>query len=399
MEEKLHCLLIIYILIDVSRWQYWGVQGQPYPPFHVAPGIESISNPYRELSRSDGTFLTLGSSPTFRTSIPSPLTLKPVRSSSSSIIMPGHMGSGQFPKPTFPDSETGSGSGNYDATEFDKINFPSEKPSRTANIQKLPGYVKETTPKIPVSKKEIKCKIENALIDYRGKCQALLTQGPCSTNQWLLINKEGEAYCAQRPCQKEKLLYNDRCVSISDSSVCGVSEILYVEFSGDVYCDCLPYYVYDSDARRCFAEHDRGSCPFGEYLDLDSNDNLRCVENICKRDDLIYNPENKSCYKKIFKGSCKEEKGYKVVYKDKDRTADCGSVNNRNIFEIQALPSCPGGSKKDHFGNCQRVIVRQDGPEAYKVPTHQVSRHLQCPHGLTIFPDGSCRKPNERFET
>ncbi|KAL7639498.1 UNVERIFIED_CONTAM: hypothetical protein RMT77_009999 [Armadillidium vulgare] len=380
MEGKLHCLLIIYILIHVSRWQYWGVQGQPYPPFHVAPGIESISNPYRELSRSDGTFLALGISPTFRTSNPSPLTLKPVRSSSSSIIMPGgHMGSGQFPKPTFPDSETGSGSGNYDATDFDKINFPTEKPSSTTNIPKL-----------------INCKIENALIDYGGKCHALLTQGPCSPNQWFLINKEGEAYCAQRPCPKENLLYNDRCVSISDSSVCGVSEMLYVEFNGDVYCDCLPYYVYDTDARRCFAEHDRGSCPFGEYLDLDSNDKLRCVENICKRDDLIYNPENKSCYKKIFKGSCKEEKGYEVVYKDKDRTADCGSINNRNIFEVPALTSCPAGSRRDYFGNCQKVrTVRPGGPEAYRVPTQQVSRYSQCPHGLTKYPDGSCRKVNE----
>lgn len=385
MEGKLHCLIFICVLISLCRSQYWE---QPYPfNFHVAPGIRSFNNPYRDLSRSEGTFLTLGSTPFSEINKPAPL--RRAQSSNSAIIMPIQAGSGQFSKPsTLPDFETSSGSGNYDTTDFDEIMFPSHNPSRKPSIS-------PSLPKQPSSERQTSCKIENAFIDYGGVCHTLLTQGPCSRNQWLIINEQEEPTCAQRPCQEGKLYYNGKCVSLSDTSVCGVSEILYVEFTGEVYCDCLPYYVYDVEARKCFAENDQGSCPFGQYLDLDSNDNLRCIENPCKRDDLIYNPKNNKCYKKVYKGPCKDEKGYQVIY-NKDGTANCGSVHNRNIFEVPALTSCPAGSRRDFFGNCQKVLrLNPDSPQAYRVPSQQVSRYSQCPHGLTKYPDGSCRKIND----
>ncbi|KAL7639496.1 UNVERIFIED_CONTAM: hypothetical protein RMT77_009997 [Armadillidium vulgare] len=273
-------------------------------------------------------------------------------------------------------------------TNIDKILYSSNA-SRTSNASFL-------LPKHSSSNLYKTCKFEDALVVYDGKCNLLLRQGPCSVNQWLLINDEDVPYCAPRPCQKGELLYNDNCVNISDASVCGVSEVLYVDFSGEVYCDCLPYYyVYDTKARQCFAENDQGSCPNGEVLEIISNNNLICVKNQCESDKYVYNPSNKRCYKKGYIGSCKEENEDIIVFIEKDQTATCVNTDNRNYLKTRAVKSCPFGSKRQNQNKCPKPFKKnRNSPRQYSVSSQNLSKQYPCPPGFTEYPGPSCKKIN-----
>lgn len=171
------------------------------------------------------------------------------------------------------------------------------------------------------------CKLEDALAVHNGKGYSLFKQG-FSFNKWLLINEE-VFYCVLRPCQEGELLYNDSCVNISHHSLYCISEILYVEFSGEKHYDCLPhFYVYNPKAGICIAENDQESCPDSQILEKDSNHTFQWIGNPCKTDDLVHNPEKEICYKKLYKGPWKKENRHEVILYNANQAVTCDSVQS-----------------------------------------------------------------------
>lgn len=345
--------------------------------FEIAPGVESV--------------LSLEPSRKFRSGLPLnharpgglfQIGVAPGRpeTTTGNLIGPGSgSGSGSdeviivdtFPIDGSGGSEIGSGNGSFG------IFFPDDF---------------GTTPR-PTA--EGKCNITNGEIYFQNACHRLLRQGPCDDGEWVVISKEGLPQCANRQCPSDQLWFNKRCVNIDAFSVCGQNEIIYVDYSGNAYCDCQQEFVYDSDLRQCLAEHERGSCSFGEHLQI-VNGEVKCVNNICQREDLIYDPNKKRCFKKLFKGRCEKSVSSLITYDD--GTAKCFSIENRNIFEVPALSSCPAGSKRDYFGNCRTIFrINSDNPFSYRVPTQYTSRYSACPQNYTKFPDGSCKKVNDLF--
>lgn len=279
---------------------------------------------------------------------------------------------------------------NETVDERNSISFPSEIPNKILNESTI----------IDSNDYFLKCNISQGKIWFKGNCESLLSTSVCSKDHWLLLKEDGQPHCSTRPCPENELYISNKCIDASRShEYCGNFQIIYTNFAGNSFCDCERDLLYDDGLHKCLPEHSRGSCPFGEILEINLDGRIKCVPHPCKSDDLVLNPSNEICYTKHYFGSCRKS-GFELEFDDESNTVTCISILTRNILQVPTLTdSCSPGSRRDYFGKCQEVL-RSDGSDPFSifVPSQLTVRSISffnaCPPNFTIYPDGSCRTVN-----
>ncbi|XP_068200416.1 uncharacterized protein [Palaemon carinicauda] len=231
----------------------------------------------------------------------------------------------------------------------------------------------------------VKCGLKYGTAVYNGTCQRLLTQSQCSQGEWLVKKKDSnEGECVARNCPKGKLYFEKKCVALNDTSTCSAGQMLYVDLTGHVKCDCEPNYFYDPFQGKCFTQHERGTCNFGQYLEVTNTGRVVCVPNPCQMDGFLRNEVDGMCYRKQYKGICPHP------FFQEDMTVHCIVKSPYTIFDLPTLRACPIGSLRDFSGGCR---------EEYKVAAENVypSAFGTCMNGFILDPMGNCRKANKLF--
>ena len=224
------------------------------------------------------------------------------------------------------------------------------------------------------------CVLEHRQVLFNGECTTFFHQGTCSDGHWLLLSKESKPYCAIRQCPFDQVFYQDGCVALDAHNVCPHGQILYIDFYGNVECDCEENYIFDASSGNCYTRHEQGHCDYSYYIDLDSNNQTICALNPCITDDLVMHEG--TCYEKTYQGYCSPSQV--GVHKDTN-TADCLFLVPYSIFDVPTQSACPPGSRRDYSRRCRAI---------YRVPT-QVSQSTsrgQCQTGFIKDPRGNCRR-------
>ncbi|CAL4081625.1 unnamed protein product, partial [Meganyctiphanes norvegica] len=234
------------------------------------------------------------------------------------------------------------------------------------------------------------CDIEG-YIRYQGECYEILSTGPCGEDKWLVMKDYNYAECEPRKCALGNLFYEDKCVNLEDSAICGKGQMLFVESTGIAFCDCDPDYIYFQRDGTCIAENEQGWCPWGEYLVRNVDGNPECKPNPCGISGSVYHENTRRCYKKNYAGICKQGN-----IEIKGNEAECmeGQFDDsRNVFEVPTLRRCPKGSKRDLLHECRRRFNMPSIPSVLK------ARHLYggCSPGWTKAPGGKCKQIRNLF--
>lgn len=228
------------------------------------------------------------------------------------------------------------------------------------------------------------CTLETGYIIVNGTCERLLTIGLCAEGEWLVL-RDNLTECVPRLCPFGELHYNGKCVNVSDVSVCNEGQILYVDFTGYTMCDCETGLIYDAWSGNCYAKHERGSCNFGQYLEVSEAGIVECVPNDCLLDNYVRDENFTGCYRKTYRGYC--EPKFLITHHN-NNTADCftqTSVDDRNIYDVPVLRACPEGSVRSHVNECR---------ERFRLPslTADPSTFGNCKPGHIQGPGGTCRR-------
>lgn len=272
----------------------------------------------------------------------------------------------------FPGSKQSSGTNRQDGVGPDGVVFSS-------------ASTRGNTPKEVPS--ESNCSLQGGSMVINGTCHSFLTLGPCAEGQWLVL-RDNRPLCEPRPCPFGQLKYKEKCVSVSDFSVCKDGQILYVEFSGVAMCDCEPNYIYDVYSGKCFAPQVRGSCNFGEYFQLSASGAPECVPNECVMDGYVKDDVTRKCYRKMYLGYCNKDR---MTFYPETNTVDCSfEVDTRNILDVHTLRACPAGSLRDYLNECRQQFI---------IPTTRSSPSVNgaCPAGFVKDPKGICRRVSTLF--
>lgn len=236
------------------------------------------------------------------------------------------------------------------------------------------------------------CGLPYGTIIYKNTCQRLLTQGLCVEGQWLVKkdNSDVTGECVPRPCPQGQLQYEGTCVDASDTTVCNKDQMLYVDLTGHVHCDCEPDFFYDPWRGHCFTQHDRGSCNFGEHLEINEGGAVECVPNPCLMEGYLKENSTGQCYKKMYRGSC-EDVDHTLIFHHSNKTAECIVHKTHSIFDLPTLKSCPQGSRRFFGGTCR---------ELFRVPaeiTYRTTSYAHCDFGFTKDRRGTCRRTHKLF--
>ncbi|XP_042875323.1 uncharacterized protein LOC122255357 [Penaeus japonicus] len=294
------------------------------------------------------------------------------------------------PKEVHPEEEVGSGVGHL-------LLFPTERNTSTApkvtteasegfifpsyiSLAAETGEEEEESPNRSV-RTEGECKYKTEVM-FNGSCEQLLARSTCAKDEWLLL-LEGVPQCARRPCPWGQVPFEDRCVDLANVTVCDSGQILYVDFSGKSLCDCEHGFLYDPLSGNCYARHEKGSCVYGEYLDVSASGMMECVRNPCISEGFVKEDATGLCYKKKYTGFCD-----KLVYHRSNRTAECLEVALHNILDVTELRECPPGSLRDYLNVCRETF-----PTLNSYP----ALYGGCPGGFVLDPRGTCRKASRLF--
>lgn len=235
----------------------------------------------------------------------------------------------------------------------------------------------------------VKCGPKYGTAVYNGTCQRLLTQSLCLQGEWLVKKKDSnEGECVARNCPKGQLYFEKKCVNITGNALCSRGQMLYVDLTGRVQCDCEPNYFYDPFQGQCFAQHERGSCSFGQYLEVTNSGRVACVANPCRMEGFLRNSVNGRCYRKQYIGICAHP--FSVNFSDENMTVHCIAKSPHTIFDLPTMKACPPGSLRDFSGACR---------EDFRVAAENVypSSFGTCMNGFIMDPMGNCRKANKLF--
>ncbi|KAK3875637.1 hypothetical protein Pcinc_019491 [Petrolisthes cinctipes] len=229
------------------------------------------------------------------------------------------------------------------------------------------------------------CTLSAGQVMHNGTCKRLLAQETCVEGEWLVLAGNDNAECRPRPCPYGQLEYNGECVTPENTNVCGYGKILYVEMTGETYCDCEQGCIYDAFSGNCYARYEQGPCTFGNYLDRTVKSNcttMECVPNECEVDGFISGRNDKACYRKMYSGFC--ESAY-LLFHQVNQTVECAAMLLRNVFDVATLRTCPEGSLRDHLQQCRRV---------FHIPsdTSHPSMYGECSFGFLKDPRGICRR-------
>ncbi|KAK7071014.1 hypothetical protein SK128_019483 [Halocaridina rubra] len=205
--------------------------------------------------------------------------------------------------------------------------------------------------------------------------------------EWFVKNSTDAGSCVPRPCPIGELMFEKKCINITDNTVCNEGQMLYVDFTGLVHCDCKPNFIYDPWSGNCFALGDQGYCNFGQHLVMGANGTVNCEKNPCYLNGYAFHNDTKICYRKMFRGFCDE--GFLIVH-EVNRTAECGAIVAHSIFDLPTMRSCNGGTIRDYTGTCR---------EQFTVPVSSFYPVMygQCPLGFMKDPQGDCRKIHKLF--
>ena len=288
--------------------------------------------------------------------------------------------------------------------ENEKIFFPSSFPDRSSlprqidsneNLWIFPDNLKPPNSRNRMNRFFIpemhnptsNCKLSTGTVYYRGQCERILARGSCASDEWLIVTPSGIPNCEKRPCDWGQLLFKDKCVNLTYLNHCSPGQVIYADFSGSTYCDCEHGYIYDPLLGRCLAEHTRGQCSFGKYMELSKNSGeIECVPNPCYIDGYVYIKKYNRCFRKLYNGKCE----YLVTPNINDFTANCLSFELHNIFEVPTLRHCPKGSRRDFHNQCRK---------AFRIATYVTQRTFygKCKIGFTKDRIGNCRKVSSLF--
>lgn len=232
------------------------------------------------------------------------------------------------------------------------------------------------------------CSAESGFLNFNGTCTRMLARNGCPKGEWFALNsKKNVGECVIQPCPAGQLMYMGKCVNVLDNTVCGEGQMLYVDFTGYVHCDCLPNFFYDPWSGKCFAQGDQGYCNFGQYLVINQKGVVECSKNPCLVDGYVYHNESGRCYRKLYRGFCDE--GLLLTYPN-NGTAECQAILIRGVFDLPTLRSCTAGSLRDFAGNCRQEFRI---PSSSSYPTI----YGGCPPSHTKDPLGNCRKTHSLF--
>ncbi|KAK3861051.1 hypothetical protein Pcinc_032949 [Petrolisthes cinctipes] len=267
------------------------------------------------------------------------------------------------------------------------------------------------------------CLLSSGNVLHEGLCKRLLAQETCAEKEWLVLidnnndNTRPIAECKPRPCPFGKLEYKGECVNPSDGNICAYGQMLYVEMTGETYCDCEYGFTYDLISGNCYARQEQGQCSFGHYLDLTEDCTVACVPNTCLVDGFVGGKNedhtavnsrtngdhtvansrtnedhtaaanSMTCYRKMYYGFCDD--AYKI-YHQVNGTVECNDIFIRSIFDVVTLRNCPIGSRRDFQDRC-RQLYRVPSASTYK------SLHGECGVGFKKDPRGTCRKVHSIF--
>lgn len=229
------------------------------------------------------------------------------------------------------------------------------------------------------------CSLAAGQVMHNDTCKRLLAQATCAEGEWLVLGENDLAECKPRPCPFGQLKYNAECVAPENTTVCSYGKILYVEMTGDTYCDCEPGFKYDPFSGNCYARYEQGPCLFGNYLDLTKESNcttMECVPNKCEIDGFISGRNDNLCYRKMYSGFC--ESAYQLFHQV-NQTVECGAMIWRSIFDVATLRTCPEGSVRDHRQECRQLF---HVPSISSYP----SMNGECSIGFIKDPNGICRR-------
>ncbi|KAK7082539.1 hypothetical protein SK128_019138 [Halocaridina rubra] len=128
-----------------------------------------------------------------------------------------------------------------------------------------------------------------------GQCYQLLTQGPCMSREFILLNPVTlKGYCAPRLCSPDRIFVfsNQLCHDPRDQQICQGGKQLYQTSFGTPICQC-PEGTYESDDDDL---EDRGcepmlsaasSCPPGQVFWFRNFRSPReCLDDPCGRENL-----------------------------------------------------------------------------------------------------------------
>ncbi|KAK3861049.1 hypothetical protein Pcinc_032948 [Petrolisthes cinctipes] len=289
------------------------------------------------------------------------------------------------------------------------------------------------------------CLLSSGNVLHEGLCKRLLARETCAEGEWLVLidnnndNTRPIAECKPRPCPFGKLEYKGQCVDPSDVNICAYGQMLYVEMTGETYCDCEYGFTYDMFSGNCYARQEQGQCSFGHYLDLTEDCTVACVPNKCLVDGFVGGKNedhtavnsrtngdhtavnsrtngdhtavnsrtngdhtaansgtnedhtaaanSKTCYRKMYYGFCDD--AFKI-YNQVNNTVECNDIFIRPIFDVVTLRNCPIGSRRDFQDRCRQT---------YRFPSTSTYKSLygECGIGFKKDPRGACRKVHSIF--
>nr|XP_027206669.1 uncharacterized protein LOC113800144 isoform X1 [Penaeus vannamei] len=296
-----------------------------------------------------------------------------------------------------PKEDVGSGAGSLLFFPTEGASPPSAPKATTEASESSDGFVFPSHISVAASKEEKdavrgsaraegECALSQGLVMVNGSCERLLARNHCAKDEWLLL-REGAAKCEKRPCPWGEIFFEDRCVNPIELSVCDSGQVLYIDFSGRSVCDCDAGFLYDPWSGNCFARHEKGSCNFGEYVDVSASGMVECVRNPCISNGYVKEAATGLCFRKMYGGFCEDAD---LLFHRSNRTAECRKVSLHNILDVPELRECPAGSIRDYLNVCR---------ETFHVATLTSYPVLYggCPGGFVRDPSGTCRKTSRLF--
>ncbi|KAF4520012.1 hypothetical protein B566_EDAN007160 [Ephemera danica] len=133
---------------------------------------------------------------------------------------------------------------------------------------------------------------------YNGSCETLLQQGPCGSNEWLIIDDDGVTNCALRACAEvargvradRTALMGNECVTEFDIEPCPTGMEVKLTPDGRAECDCKREHVYwfnsSINEGSCYQPFYRGPCTEGQMLYMpplrEGEGRSKCRESRCR---------------------------------------------------------------------------------------------------------------------
>jgi len=140
-----------------------------------------------------------------------------------------------------------------------------------------------------------------------GKCGEPLSQGDCSTQEWLVLGESGILECRYRECHPEEVMIEGKCRHVDDTTMCnGSGEAIFLNARGEPQCQCKAGWGRNSRRQQgssrilgkgrkivtiksggeCFQEFTRGFCRHNFITKFQEKGLFGCINNPCGNSSL-----------------------------------------------------------------------------------------------------------------